>query len=169
MLTQLTFSSNLPQSFSVALMISALYLRISASRLPTVTVPADGVDICSHSDTHVRVPYPYLSWTGPNSPVLQWFFYLSQFHMRFLNHQSIRLVWESLIYFILISQGTITDEQTISNIHTDNTPWDTERSGWNYFHWQVCSTMNDTLFCLYPHNISVFIPFIHMKSQIKLV
>ena len=37
-LSQLTFSSSLPQSFSVALMISALYLRISALRLPTVTL-----------------------------------------------------------------------------------------------------------------------------------
>ena len=36
-LTQLTFSSSFPQSFSVALMISALYLRISALRLPTVS------------------------------------------------------------------------------------------------------------------------------------
>ena len=36
MLTQLTFSSSLPQSFSVVLGISALYLRISALRLPTV-------------------------------------------------------------------------------------------------------------------------------------
>ena len=35
-LTQLTFSSNLPQSFSVILRLSALYLRISALRLPTV-------------------------------------------------------------------------------------------------------------------------------------
>ena len=35
-LTQLTFSSSLPQSFSVVLRISALYLRISALRLPTV-------------------------------------------------------------------------------------------------------------------------------------
>ena len=36
MLTQLTFSSSLPQSFSVVLKISALYLRISALRLPTM-------------------------------------------------------------------------------------------------------------------------------------
>ena len=35
-LTQLTFSSKLPQSFSVILRLSALYLRISALRLPTV-------------------------------------------------------------------------------------------------------------------------------------
>ena len=37
MLTQLTFSSSLPQSFSVVRKISALYLRISALRLPTVS------------------------------------------------------------------------------------------------------------------------------------
>ena len=34
-LTQLTFSSSLPQSFSVVLRISELYLRISALRLPS--------------------------------------------------------------------------------------------------------------------------------------
>ena len=35
-LTQLTFSSSLPQNFSVVLRISALYLRISALMLPIV-------------------------------------------------------------------------------------------------------------------------------------
>ena len=37
-LTQLTFSSSLPQSFIVVLRISVLYLRKSASRLPTMNM-----------------------------------------------------------------------------------------------------------------------------------
>ena len=58
--TQLTFSSSLPQSLSVVLKISALYLRISALRLPTVICQSQS---CVMSPEHMPNFFSFLYHT----------------------------------------------------------------------------------------------------------